>query len=328
MRYSPRHAVIRAVKSLSPRQRIAAIGGSGIAVTAGLALAVSMASAAVTPIGTTTGTSGYEETDLGVNYWQTGGTFTVNPDANSLGVTTNLANPNGAIGGGLCNNGSGQAAEIGVVETAVNSFEVVAAVGKLVNGNPDPCTHSVLNTATAPLHPLLTGLPVKTSITYLVQEYRTGIKFSGEANSGQSFDQWFSFEKCTKHPGYWTGGRHHRKWHKAYDVCKDNRLFFNEALAGVMQSLQNLGGPATNDLTDFTGVRANGVAFGTSPNVALPIASSATGNPPWLVGPASAPGKGPNGPSETCVGPTVLTTPVPLNSLGDFGICAATATGA
>lgn len=338
-RYDPRHAVIRAVNSLSRTQRRFAVGGAAVVAVAGMAVAgLASASVSSATIGTSDGTAGYIQTQLGTNYTTFEDTFTLNPDAKSLGVTTNLADPNGAEGAGLCNNGTGKAAEEGVVENADQTFNLVYALGALGAGTGlDECVNHGILTNGASVHPLLSQLAAGDNVTILGIEYRGGMQFSARDNStGQSFEQWVSFRSCTRHPGYWTGKGKHRKWHKAYNVCKTSHPYYNEALVGVMQSLSNLGGAATNDLVDFYGARVDGLPFGSGSNVAEAVYSSADASSPWLVGPADSITTGPNGEGCKSSSDAYPALGLAANSnqfgslapSGNFSICAATATGA
>lgn len=277
----------------------------------------------VTGPGSTDGTSGYFSTELGQVYTTIEGTFDLLPAADNIGVTSSLADPQGAIGTGICNNGNGRAAEIGVIyngknNTGTPTWSVVGAVGTLKANGADPCVgNGVLNDGFV-LHPLLSSLTASAAgVTVLIKEDRNGVTFSARNNvTTQSFSQYVATRSCK-----WVrvGRRHHKHW---VERCTGYHPFYNEALAGVQQNLTNLGGPATSDLVDFTGVTTNNGVLGVS-DAAESVTSSGTGNAPWLVGPAESKTAGPNG--EAC---TNAEGPLTTTDGGDFSICVATPTGA
>ncbi len=356
----------------------AAIAAAGLTLAGG-----SAASAAPTPanvigpvVGTTDGTAGITSTWLGHFYNSTEATFDLTSQAQNLGTTTSLTAPNGAQGIGLCNNGSGFAAETGALYTG-SAFEIAYALGGLKPNGADPCRNNgVLNTG-AVLHPLLSNLAVGDSVTLLISQYAAGVVFSGQDNStGQSFDQYVAttvWHAAVWHPGHWVAGHWvgtpgHRTWIKGFWIAghltpgyrTGIHPYYNESLTGVMQNLRNLGGPATNDLVDFSGIFVDGVPL-TLFNDQV-VDSSGTGGSPWLAGVATSTTTGPNGeactlgsdakiasdalpagppqapwgyvapaaltPSLTAGGPQngPLTTPARAGSA--FSVCVSTATGA
>jgi hypothetical protein len=281
----------------------------------------------VTGPGSTDGTSGYFSTELGQVYTTIEGTFNILPAADNIGVTSSLADPQGAIGTGICNNGNGRAAEIGIIYNGKNAagtptWSVVGAIGTLKANGADRCVgNGVLNDGFV-LHPLLANLTESPAgVTVLIQEHANGVTFSARNNvTTQSFSQYVATRTCREVK---VGRRHHKHW---VEECTGYHPFYNEALAGVQQNLTNLGGPASSDLVDFSGVTTNLGYLGAS-DAAESVTSSGTGNAPWLVGPALTAGipggTGPNG--EACSNPD---GPLTALSTGDFSICAATPTGA
>ena len=313
-------------------KRIAALA-AGAVLTAGLALTATTAHAGVTgSTGTTDGMAGYTGTTLGVAYRSMIATWDLTPIARNIGTTTDLTRPQGALGEQLCSDGTGKAAELGTVYNGGGTFSVAFALGQLPVNNADPCRNNGILHNGGKLHPLLSGLAVGDSVTGLIIEERHGVLFAAEdLATGQSFETW---QSCG---GRWLG--HHHGWH--WNGCPR----YNEPGAGVIQNLTLLGGAATGDLVDFTGVAVSplttavpAVNLGTLNDIR--VDSSGTGFAPWLVGPASTPGLGPNAGIELC--PASLTTalqvPVltaggpqygPLLPGGDrFSVCVAPAVGA
>lgn len=276
----------------------------------------------VTGPGSTDGTSGYFSTKLGQKYTRIEAKFDLTPAMENIGITSSLTSPQGAVGAGVCDNASGKAAEEGVTYNGkdvagVATFSVDAALGALPANGGDPCVgNGILNNGSV-LHPLLQFVPVGDSVTVLIQQTRNGVEFSAENdNTTQSFSKFIATRTCRR---VRVGRRHHRHWRTR---CTGSRPYYNEALAGVMQNLTNLGGAASNDLVDFSGVNTNEGTLGVN-DAAESVTSSGTGNAPWLVGPAENITTGPNG--EAC--PNLNGALSPLGG-GDFSICVATPTGA
>jgi hypothetical protein len=304
------------------------------AVTAGLAVPAAAMAGVTGSAGTTDGMAGYTGTQLGTAYRSMTATWDLTPIAQNVGTTTSLASPQGAEGQQLCANGTGVAAEEGTVYNGgtPGTFSVAFAFGKLPVSTADPCRNNGILHNGGKLHPLLSNLPVGDTVTGLIIEERHSILFAAQdAMNGQSFETQVS---CG---GHWAGSRHHR--HYVYAPCPR----FNEPGAGVIQNLMLLGGPASFDLVDFTGVDVStartstpGTPLGTLNDIT--VRSSGTGVAPWLVGPASSTVLGPNG--EGCVASltTVLQTPNltatgpqygPLLPGGtQFSVCAAAPIGA
>jgi hypothetical protein len=291
----------------------------------GLALAASPAHASVTgSTFTQDGMAGYFGNSLGTNYKSMISTFDLTSNAENIGVTSSLTNPQGALGQQLCANGSGNAAELGVVYNGLNAnnvgtFTVAYALGKLPSApNQDSCLNGILHNGNK-LHSLLNNIPDGDTLTILEQTGKYGVWFSAQDNStGRSFETWAS---CG---GYWTHTWNWHNWRWHWYGCPK----WNEPGAGVQQNLTNLGGSATGDLVDFSAVSVDkhetaspGTPLGSLNDIT--VNSSGTGNAPWLVGPAKtsgSPGTGPNG--EACAnlyGPLTST---------QFSVCAATPTGA
>jgi len=325
----------------------AAIAAAGLTLAGG-----SVASAAPTPanvigpvVGTTDGTAGIISTDLGHFYNRKELTFTITAAADNLGVTASLAKPNGAEGTGLCSNGEGQAAEEGVLNKGQDpsqppgtyNFEIAFALGALKPNGADPCVNNgVLNNG-APLHPMLSDLVVGDAVTLLIQQYQKGVLFWAEnLTTGQSFEQEVATQTCTPAvwhpghwvPGHWVGSPGHRTWihgfwiagHLTPRSCTGTHPYYDESLDGVLQDLQGLGGPASNDLVDFSNDLVNGHPVGDFNDEI--VDSSGTGNAPWLAGVADTTSTGPNG--EPCAnGEGTL-----LAGGSTFSVCVATPTGA
>ena len=335
---------------------VAAVAGIALPASASTAMrrapdVTAMRRTVVNGPGTTDGTAGYLATYLGAFVKSGIATWDLTVDGKSLGTTTSLANPKGAAGIGACNSGDGDAAEVGHLYNG-STFEIADAVGKLGNNGGDRCVSNGILTNGSVVHPLLTGLVPGTVVTAEFVEYAHGVTFFVENdNTTQSFSSYVTFGKvCTWHAGYWFNGhwkyydhgkkrRWVRTWHKGYDVCHAApHQYYNEALAGVFENLTSLGGSASNDLVDFSGVKFNGVPMGSWDAEA--INSSATGSAPWLVGPSVSVNTGPN--SEPClpslanenlasVNPVVPLSPGygPLSTTGlNFSVCSAPAVGA
>lgn len=262
------------------------------AAVLGLAVAGSgIANATVSPsyLGTSDGEAGYLANQLGTEYTSTIGSLDINPGLQAIGVTASLADPSGAVGGGLCNNSdsggaAGVAAEVGLVQASPGSFSVVYAYGRMKNNDNDPCVNNGILTDGLVLHTALTGLTSSNDpmgITYDVEHFRREVCFAVEDNtSGRSFGACISTLVRTK------VGRHRH-------IEADHYYPFNEPLAGVMADPSELGGgsPST-DLVDFSGVTVNGHLLGTGSGslgqFAFPVASSGDGAAPWLIGPATS----------------------------------------
>ena len=312
-------------------RRIAVLAAGAIAA---LALAAPAHAGVTGSVGTTDGMAGYFGNTLGTFYRSMIATWDLTPQAQNIGLTTSLASPQGALGFQLCDNGSGKAAEIGTTYNGGGTFSMDFALGQLPVNNSDPCVNNGILHNGGKVHPLLANLPVGDSVTGLIVEERHGVLFAAEdLSSGRSFSVWAS---CG---GGWRFNGHRHWW--LWNRCPH----FGEPGAGVQQNLRIVGGAATNGLVDFTGVRVDVLPTSTpgTPLGALNdirVDSSGTGLPAWLVGPATDPVHGPNGPLEVCLASltTALQVPAltaggpqygPLLPGGDrFSVCAATPIGA
>ena len=317
------------------------------AVTLAGGLALTAGAAGASSTSTQDGMAGYFGNTLGTNYKSMIATFDLTPNAENIGTTTSLASPQGALGEQLCANGTGQAAELGVTYNGkvnnVGTFSVDYALGKLpTTPNADLCLNGILHNGNK-LHPLLGNIAEGDSVTVLEQTGHFGVWFSAQDDStGRSFETWAS---CG---GWWTHSANWRNWRWHWDGCPS----WNEPGAGVQQNLTLLGGAATGDLVDFTGVKVDkketaspGTALGATSINDIAVDSSGTGNAPWLVGPAFDVTHGPNGINEVCGASLTTTlqspnlTDPPLPSVGNqygpllasgsqFSVCAAAPIGA
>ena len=286
--------------------------------------------------GTEDGDAGYVATGLGVIYRQGAASFTIKAADNALGSTTSLASPSGALGIGGCNNGTGQAAEIGLLNLKTGGFTIADALGTLGQNNADPCINNGILTNGNITHPLLENLPVGENITVEYVEYARGVGFyvslnSGpDANTGEAFSYYASFATKVWVPGHWTNchdGSHGRvcTWKRGHFRTTFPHPFYTEALVGAMADNSLLGGTPVTDLVDFAGANANGFPLDFGAVNIRPVFSSADGLAPWLIGPAGDNDGG-------------LTTPIavsgcpgsaaPAGGVGSFSICAATNIGA
>lgn len=311
------------------------------AAAVGITLAALPASANTgTAIGTTDGDAGYIATGLGVIYHQGQATFTITNAMNAIGISPSLANPSGAVGIGGCHSGTGQAAEVGVVKLA-SGFTVADQVGTLKNNGADRCVDNGILTGGTVVHPLLSGLPVGTSLTVEWYEFAHGVVFFVSNNiTGQAFSNFVSFgthRVCYRHPGYWYRIGHHWVWHRGWNVCRqvpNARQFYNESLYGVMADPTLLGGGTPGDLVDFSGVQANLGNPDTATTFVRPVYSSADATTPWLIGPdndpagAAAPFSPPvfNCATQSQPNPSLVLPLTPGNAA--FSVCADTAVGA
>ena len=235
------------------RMRWLALAASAT-LAGGIAMVAPSAFAGVTGSASTQdGMSGYFGNTLGTNYKSMISTFDLTPNAENIGTTTSLASPQGALGEQLCANGTGNAAEIGVVYNGLDAnktghFTVAYALGKLpTTPDPDACLNGILHNGNK-LHSLLNNVPEGDSLTILEQTGRYGVWFSAEdLSNGRSFETWAS---CG---GYWTHSANWHNWRWHWDGCPR----WNEPGAGMQQNLTLLGGAATGDLVDFTGVNVS-----------------------------------------------------------------------
>jgi len=329
--------------------RLRSLATAGVAAAA-LCLAVPLTASAQTggTFGTRTGQAGYFINALGTNYRSLVSTLDITPNAVDIGPGTN-----GAIGQRLCNNASGKTAGMGIQQNASQgTFSLLYTAGTLKANGGDPCIDNGILSGTV-LHPLLTGLQVGQAVTIQEVIFRHDIVFAATEWGGPSNGRSFSAElSCgAVKVWYWTGQAHHR--HHRFYWRALNCPTFNEPEVGVQQDLSLVGGPATNDLVDFAGVYTDTVptwspsipfgAYATGGMLAnqgtlFALASSGTGTPPWLVGPARTGTTGPNG--EGCLASQAFAGPPPLTAGGPqygpltdsttaaFTICSATNIGA
>jgi hypothetical protein len=315
-----------------------ALGGASAASASTASPAAHAAPAGATEgsyAGTEDGDAGYVATGLGVIYKQGAATFTIKTADEALGSTTSLADPAGALGMGGCNNGTGQAAEIGLLNLKTGGFTIADAIGTLGANNADPCINNGILTNGNITHPLLENLPVGENVTIEYIEYARGVGFyvslnSGpDINTGEAFSYYDSFATKVWVPGRWVDchdGKHGRvcTWKRGHWKTTYPHPVYNEALNGAMADASLLGGTPVTDLVDFTGVNANDLPLGVLGTV-RPVFSSADGVAPWLIGPAGDNADGTTTAITACPG----ATSGPLGEFGTaFSLCAATNVGA
>jgi hypothetical protein len=315
-----------------------ALGGASAASASTAAPAVHAGTpAAVTPAGTTDGEAGYEVTGLGQIYRQGAETFTVTSAMAALGSTANLTTPEGAIGLGGCNTGTGQAAEVGVLNLKSGGFSVADAVGGLPANGADPCRDNGILTDGSIVHPLLTNIPAGENLTIEWVEYAKGTGFyvslnSGpDINTGEAFSYYYSFATQVWVPGRWVDchdGKHGRvcTWKRGHWKTVFVHPYYNAGLYGTMADSSLLGGGSPGDFADVYGVSLNYATPDSSTQFVRPVYSSADGVSPWLIGPDNDPADSSGfkcTASQPFGGKTYLGT-----SSGSFTICADQAVGA
>jgi hypothetical protein len=224
--------------------------------------------------------AGYFTNSFGQTFNRVDGTFTLNPEAEGIGISTvaglvvggvteTSTSINGAIGLQICNETTGEAAQLGAVylgdSTGTPLFALGYLTGYLNSLTVDPCVGGgVLGGASSSTtFTALTdsGIPAGSTIRAQIQEYGGAVLFTAALANGVANYTYFD------------------------SAC---RWFFpNEAGAGLQVNTTGLSAPASNDLTDFTGVTAtsDGVTHGFAFWNAVQVQGSQDGIAPALLSP-------------------------------------------
>jgi hypothetical protein len=258
-----KHSFVRRVRELPKAVgygAIAVVGASGLAL--GLIMSGGAGASIVgDPVYTHNGEAGAHTFGGQVN--EVSGSIYIRAAAKNLTVGSTSSSSD-AVGVQLCNNNTGEADQLGFIQTAPGVFAVAWAHGDLTStGNPCVGVGS-LSMGNALGGSNLADLSVGDTVNYT-------IKFSGRHDQNATFSAYLVGSDSV-----WS----------AYEP--GDGFYATQAGAGLQQSLTSLGGApvteaaAIRDLTvgTPTGSGDFGVAGGQD---AVTVFSSATGNPPPLV---------------------------------------------
>lgn len=167
----------------------ALVAAAGIALgSAGAASASVQPNAQFNSIGTT----GYDA--IGGPFHSIGAVVSTDPAADNIGGVGT-----GGIGVQLCDPNDGYGLQLGLVESGTSlhpSFSVDYQAGTLAGAASDSCVGNGVLPAPKTLNANLTAIPEGDSVYLYIRYWNAGTR--------------------TWHHGYWTGRRHHRRWHRGH----------------------------------------------------------------------------------------------------------------
>lgn len=238
-----------------------------------------------TPLPTCTDSmAGYYTNAFAQTFTKVDATFTLNAQAEGIGISTihtvdSPDNPSGslatsirgAIGAQLCQNTSSEAAQIGAAYVGGGEFALGYTTGDLDGLTSDPCVGGGvvgLGVVTPDQFSLLGVFPAGSKVqTQIQQVYKhghpSGLLFSAQLVGGVTNYTYF---------------------------LNGHNFYPNEAGAGLQADTAGLSAPASNDLTDFSGVTATsqGVTAGLAAWNAVEVAGSQDGMSPALLTPSDS----------------------------------------
>ncbi len=241
--------------------------------------------------------AGWYTSAFAQTFTQVDATFTLDQEAAGIGTSTvsglfgeTNTQINGAIGAQLCaTTENGNVAQIGAANLGPvgpgNTYEFALGyiTGNLTGLTTDPCVGGGV-IATPNQFNLLGAFPAGSQVQVQIKQETShgrpsGLLFSAQLVNGVTD---YSYFAACGHED-------------VADICG----YYNEAGAGLQADTQGLSAPASNDLTDFTGVTATsgGVTDGLAHWNAVQVNGSEDGIAPALLAPtAITPGNG-----TTCV---------------------------
>ncbi len=249
-------------KSILVLPAIAAVLTFGATAANAATASIPRPDAVVGSLSNTNGTAGYYTNQFGDQFTQVNATFSLNKP--SLFA-------NGAIGIQLCNATTGYAAQLGAIATPAGGWTVGYFKGYL---NPltgiagDPCDGNTFLFPTGGGFTALGTVGAGTSVQAQIKEVNHGLVFTVADGPTANFNYFLP-----SYPGY-----------------------FNEAAAGISENLSFISAPATNDLSDFTGVTAtdsSGVTGGLATWNAVMVSSGFPGYAPLVTPSPITPTSGP-----------------------------------
>ena len=276
MKHNPRHALVKAVKSLSPRGRIAA-GVTAVAlIGGGTAGAAMMASAAVNgPQYNSIGTAGYDA--IGGPFYSVGATVKTDAPALNIGAVGT-----GGLGVQMCDPNNGYVLQEGEVATSSTSFSVDYQAGKVSGAASDNCVGNGVLKDPLTLNANLTGIPVGATVNLYVH-FRT---------EKVAYKIWVG--KGRHHHFYWGHKRVGKALFQAYDASTFELYsktittpveFFDNDGAGVEQNTTLVS--ATTPVTFPAGSPSWTGTGGSGASNALAAFSAVTVDPFGIFSPSS-----------------------------------------